>query len=70
MNYIIDETGNYIANEGYVFEKDGSTAKIMALSEYDSIENYNIIKEPIIEEEEEIPSYEELLKTYRDEKGE
>lgn len=56
MNYKIDEKGIYIADEGYVFEKNGSIAKIMALSKNDSIENYNVIEEPVEEEitEEEI----------------
>lgn len=50
MNYRIDEKGIYIADDGYVFEKNGSIAKMMALSELDNIDNYNVIEEPVEEE--------------------
>ncbi len=53
MNYTINGK-NYIADDGYVFqhkETDGIYKKLR-LAKNDSIENYNIIIEPVQEEQE------------------
>ena len=64
MNYKI-ENETYIANDGYVFKNKitGSTAKGLTLGINDSIENYEIIEEPIEEVIE--PTHEELLEMYK-----
>lgn len=51
MNYKI-ENETYIANDGYVFKNKitGSTAKGLTLGINDTIENYEVIEEPIEEE--------------------
>ena len=67
MNYIIKNDGTYETIDGYVFKtKTGSIAKGLKLAPNDSIENYEVIEEPIIEETVE-PTYEELLEMYRKE---
>ena len=51
MNYIIKNDGTYETIDGYVFKtKTGSIAKGLRLAPNDSIENYEVIEEPIIEE--------------------
>lgn len=64
MNHKI-ENETYIANDGYVFKNKttGSIAKGLTLGVNDTIENYEIIEEPILEEVE--PTYEELLEMYK-----
>lgn len=64
MNYKL-ENETYIADSGYVFKNKitGSTAKGLTLGINDSIGNYEIIEEPVIEEVE--PTYEELLELYK-----
>lgn len=68
MNYIIKNDGTYETIDGYVFKtKTGSIAKGLKLAPDDSIENYEVIEEPIetpIEEATE-PTYEELLEMYK-----
>lgn len=53
MNYTINGK-NYIANEGYAFEhkEKGGIFKKLRLTRNDSIDNYNVIPEPVITEEE------------------
>ena len=67
MNYTIKDN-LYETNEGYIFRNkdNGYTCSIMKLANADSIENYEVIEEPIIEETVE-PTYEELLEMYRKE---
>lgn len=67
MNYKI-ENETYIASDGYVFQdkRDKTTCKGLKLGINDTIENYEVIEEPIIEEVEE-PTYEELLEMYKKE---
>ena len=51
MNYIIKNDGTYETIDGYVFKtKTGSIAKGLKLAPNDSIENYEVIEEPIEEE--------------------
>lgn len=51
MNYIIKNDGTYETIDGYVFKtKTGSIAKGLKLAPDDSIENYEVIEEPIEEE--------------------
>ena len=51
MNYIIKNDGTYETIDGYVFKtKTGSIAKGLRLAPDDSIENYEVIEEPIEEE--------------------
>ena len=68
MNYIIKDDGTYETIDGYMFKtKTGSIAKGLRLASEDSIENYEVIEEPIetpIEEATE-PTYEELLEMYK-----
>lgn len=68
MNYIIKNDGTYETIDGYVFKtKTGGIAKGLKLAPDDSIENYEVIEEPIetpIEEATE-PTYEELLEMYK-----
>ena len=65
MNYIIKNDGTYETIAGYVFKtKTGSIAKGLRLAPNDSIENYEIIEEPVEEITEENPTYEELLEMY------
>ena len=65
MNYIIKNDGTYETIDGYVFKtKTGSIAKGLKLAPNDSIENYEIIEEPVEEITEENPTYEELLEMY------
>ena len=66
MNYKI-ENETYIANDGYVFENktDKTLCKGLKLGINDTIENYEVIEEPVIEEVE--PTYEELLEMYKKE---
>ena len=62
MNYIIKNDGTYETIDGYVFKtKTGSIAKGLKLAPNDSIENYEVIEEPI-EEEPTNESLEELSK--------
>ena len=62
MNYIIKNDGTYETIDGYVFKtKTGSIAKGLRLAPNDSIENYEVIEEPI-EEEPTNESLEELSK--------
>ena len=62
MNYIIKNDGTYETIDGYVFKtKTGSIAKGLKLAPDDSIENYEVIEEPI-EEEPTNESLEELSK--------
>ena len=62
MNYIIKNDGTYETIDGYVFKtKTGSIAKGLKLAPNDSIENYEVIEEPI-EEEPANESLEELSK--------
>lgn len=58
----------YEANEGYVFKNkfNDYICSIMKLANTDSIENYEVIEEPVEEVESE-PTYEELLEMYRKE---
>ena len=65
MNYKI-ENELYIANEGFVFKNkfNDYMCSIMKLANTDSIENYEIIEEPVEEITEENPTYEELLEMY------
>ena len=65
MNYKI-ENETYIANDGYVFQNktDKTLCKGLKLGVNDSIENYEVIEEPIVEEKTE-PTYEELLEMYK-----
>ena len=50
MNYIIKNDGTYETIEGYVFKtKTGSIAKGLRLAPNDSIENYEVIEEPVEE---------------------
>ena len=62
MNYTIKDD-LYEANEGYVFKNkfNGYTCSIMKLANTDSIDNYEVIEEPI-EEEPANESLEELSK--------
>lgn len=61
MNYIIKNDGTYETIDGYVFKtKTGSIAKGLKLAPNDSIENYEVIEEPIEEPTNE--SLEELSK--------
>lgn len=61
MNYIIKNDGTYETIDGYVFKtKTGSIAKGLKLAPDDSIENYEVIEEPIEEPTNE--SLEELSK--------
>ena len=61
MNYIIKDDGTYETIDGYVFKtKTGSIAKGLKLAPDDSIENYEVIEEPIEEPTNE--SLEELSK--------
>ena len=65
MNYIIKNDGTYETIAGYVFKtKTGSIAKGLRLAPNDSIENYEVIEEPVEEITEENPTYEELLEMY------
>lgn len=66
MNYRI-ENETYIANDGYVFKNkiNDNIYKGLKLGINDTIENYEVIEEPIIEEVE--PTYEELLEMYKSE---
>ena len=51
MNYIIKNDGTYETIDGYVFKtKTGSIAKGLRLGVNDSIENYEVIEEPVEEE--------------------
>lgn len=54
MNYTINGK-NYIADEGYVFQhkEKGGVYKKLRLTKNDSIDNYDVITEPVIEEPEE-----------------
>ncbi len=54
MNYTVSGK-NYIADEGYVFQhkEKGGIYKKLRLSKNDSIENYEIIAEPVVNEAEE-----------------
>ena len=62
MNYTIKNDGTYETIDGYVFKtKTGSIAKGLRLAPNDSIENYEVIEEPI-EEEPTNESLEELSK--------
>lgn len=64
MNYIIKNDGTYETIDGYVFKtKTGSIVKGLRLAPNDSIENYEVIEEPIEEATE--PTYEELLEMYK-----
>ena len=68
MNYIIKNDGTYETIDGYVFKtKTGSIAKGLRLASEDSIENYEVIEEPIETPVEEVtkPTYEELLEMYK-----
>ena len=59
MNYTFDGK-NYIANDGYIFKNklNEMTAIIMRLSEYDSIDNYDVIVKPVEQTEEvEVDNY-------------
>lgn len=51
MNYTVNGK-NYIADDGYVFQhkEKGGIYKKLRLSKNDSIDNYNIMTEPEIEE--------------------
>ena len=62
MNYTIKDD-LYEANEGYVFKNkfNGYTCSIMKLANTDSIDNYDVVEEPVEEVETE-PTYEELSK--------
>lgn len=64
MNYKI-ENDTYIANDGYVFKNkiNNDICKGLKLGINDTIENYEVIEEPIVEETE--PTYEELLEIYK-----
>lgn len=69
MNYILKDNKTYEAIDGYIFKckANGYLFKGMVLSDNDSIENYEVIEEPIetpIEEATE-PTYEELLEMYK-----
>ena len=52
MNYTVNGK-NYVAAEGYVFQhkEKGGIYKKLRLAKNDSIENYDVIPEPVIEEE-------------------
>ena len=68
MNYIIKDDGTYETIDGYMFKtKTGSIAKGLRLASEDSIENYEVIEEPIEIPVEEVtkPTYEELLEMYK-----
>ena len=68
MNYIIKNDGTYETIDGYMFKtKTGSIAKGLRLASEDSIENYEVIEEPIEIPVEEVtkPTYEELLEMYK-----
>ena len=68
MNYIIKNDGTYETIDGYMFKtKTGSIAKGLRLASEDSIENYEVIEEPIETPVEEVtkPTYEELLEMYK-----
>ena len=68
MNYIIKDDGTYETIDGYMFKtKTGSIAKGLRLALEDSIENYEVIEEPIETPIEEVtkPTYEELLEMYK-----
>lgn len=68
MNYIIKDDGTYETIDGYMFKtKTGSIAKGLRLASEDSIENYEVIEEPIETPVEEVtkPTYEELLEMYK-----
>lgn len=51
MNYTVNGK-NYIAHEGYVFQhkEKGGIYKKLRLTRNDSIDNYNVIIEPVEEE--------------------
>ena len=53
MNYTVNGR-NYVANEGYVFisKITGIISKKLRLRNPELLENYDVIPEPIIEEEE------------------
>ena len=64
MKYIIKDDGTSETIDGYMFKtKTGSIAKGLKLAPDDSIENYEVIEEPV--EEVTKPTYEELLKMYK-----
>lgn len=68
MNYIIKDDGTYETIDGYMFKtKTGNIAKGLRLASEDSIENYEVIEEPIEIPVEEVtkPTYEELLEMYK-----
>ena len=68
MNYIIKDDGTYETIDGYMFKtKTGSIAKGLRLASEDSIENYEVIEEPIETPVEEVtePTSEELLEMYK-----
>ena len=54
MNYTVNGK-NYVADEGYVFQhkEKGGLYKKLRLTKNDSIENYDVIPEPVSEEENE-----------------
>lgn len=56
MNYIFDGK-NYIANDGYVFEHKITQylCKCFRKTKFNSIDNYNVIKEPLSPVSEEEP---------------
>ena len=63
MNYIIKNDGTYETIAGYVFKtKTGSIAKGLRLAPNDSIENYEVIEEPVEEEIAEEENLENLSK--------
>lgn len=64
MNYKI-ENDTYIADDGYIFKNkiNNDICKGLTLGINDTIGNYEVIEEPVIEETE--PSYEELLEMYK-----
>lgn len=51
-NYTVNGK-NYIADDGYIFKHNekGSLYKKLRLAKNDSIDNYSLIIEPVIEEE-------------------
>ena len=63
MNYKV-ENELYIANEGYVFKNkfNDYMCSIMKLAKSDSIENYEVIEEPVEEEIAEEENLENLSK--------
>lgn len=54
MNYTVNGK-NYTADDGYVFcnKNTGGIYKKLRLAKNDSIDNYEVIPEPVIEEENE-----------------